>query len=455
MAWSANDIIVFQRGFVLMRVSAAGGATTALTKLDPGRGEMSHYSARFLPDGRHFVYSRSSLAESMSGIFVGSVDAKPEQQDSRRLVATRGSVWYAPSMDDPRVGHLLFNRDGKLLAQSFDAGRLELTSEPVPIAEQVEEARTPHRPGFFSVSDTGVLAYRRQKTVTAGMPVWLDPSSGNATPLLETPLTRPAQLRLSPDGRRLAMIVAGDVWVYDLGGRPPIKLTSGGGNDMLLWTPDGQRIVFARTSPPFRLLSVPADVAGATPQPVSPDGHFHPYGWSADGRELIAVLGTYSATGWDILRIPMHEKGEPTGILRTLSDEGRSGVALSPDGRWLAYTSNATGDTEIWVQPYPGPGASIRVSPHGGADPVWARDGRNLYYLENKRLMAVAVDGGLAFNFKPPTFLFEMPEFALGPINQSYDVAPDGRFLMIKAASTGASAPPITVILNWTAGLTK
>src|SRR5262249_54447312 len=155
------------------------------------------------------------------------------------------------------------------------------TSEPVPIAEQLGEASTPQRPGFFSVSDTGVLAYR-QETVAAGMPVWLDPSGRNATPLLETPLTRPAHLRLSPDGRRLAMILAGDVWVYDLGGRPPIKLTSGGGNDMLLWTPDGQRIVYARTSPPFRLLSVPADVAGATPQRVSPDGHFHPHGWSAD-----------------------------------------------------------------------------------------------------------------------------------------------------------------------------
>jgi serine/threonine protein kinase len=453
MAWSAADIILFQRSLVLMRVSAAGGATTALTALDPRRSETLHFSPRFLPDGRHFIYARSSFAEGMSGVFIGSVDAKPEQQDSRPLITTHGRAVYAPSMDDPRVGHLLFNREGMLLAQGFDAARLELTGEPVSVADQVEASATPQRIGFFSASQTGALAYRRHETL-AGMPVWLEPDGRKTTPLLETPLTRPEQLRLSPDGHRLAVIVAGQVWVYDLRGRPPIKLTSGGYNDMLLWTPDGKRIVSTRNN--SRLLSVPADFAGATPEPVSPEGHFHPHGWSSDGRELIAVLNTYSpATGWDILGIPIHEKREPNAILRTPSDEGFAGAALSPDGRWLAYSSNATGETEIWVQPYPGPGAPIRVSPHGGVDPLWSRDGRNLYYLENKKLMAVAVESGPAFNFKPPAFLFEIPELGQRYPNQSYDVAPDGRFLMIKNVSTRASAPPITVILNWTAGLPK
>jgi serine/threonine-protein kinase len=335
-----------------------------------------------------------------------------------------------------------------LWAQGFDAGRLELTGEPVPVAEQVGEAANPHRPGFFSVSDTGALAFRRREAA-AGMLVSLDPSGRTAAPLLETPLNRPGQVRLSPDGHRLAVIVDGDVWVYDLRGRPPIKLTSGGGNDMLLWTPDGTRIVYA-ASQPYRLLSVPTASAGATtPEQVSPNGHYHPHGWSPDGRELVAVLNTYSPAGWDILGLPQHERREPTAIARTLYDEGTSGAALSPDGRWLAYTSNVTGQTEIWVQSYPGPGAAVRVSPHGGVDPQWARDGRTLYYLENKRLMAVAVESGSAFDFKPAAFLFEMPELAQQFPNQSYDVAPDGRFITIKAVSTAASAPPITVILNW------
>jgi Tol biopolymer transport system component len=453
MAWNADDVLVFGRSQVLMKVSAAGGAATPLTALDPRRGEMLHYSARFLPDGRHFLYVRSSLAAGLSGVFVGSIDAKPEQQDARRFVGTRGRVDYAPSVDDSRVGHLLFNREGTLFAQGFDAARLELAGEPVPVAEQVGERDTPHRLGFFSVAG-GALVYRRQETVV-GMPVWLDPSGRSETPLPGAPLTRPEQLRLSPDGRRLAVIVAGDVWVHDLGGRPPVKVTSGGGNDMPLWTPDGTRIVYSRTTQPFRLLSVPADSAGATPEAVSPEGHFHPHAWSSDGHELILVLNSYSETGWDILRMPLGEKREPIGIVRTPSDEGVAGAALSPDGRWLAYTSNATGETEVWVQPYPGPGASIRVSSHGGADPQWARNGRHLYYLEKERLMATAVAAGPTFSFKPPTFLFEIPPLAKRFPNQSYDVGPDGRFITIKDAVMRTSAPPMSVILNWHAGLMK
>jgi len=221
---------------------------------------------------------------------------------------------------------------------------------------------------------------------------------------------------------------------------------------MLLWSPDGTRILFTRANE--RLLSIPSDLAGATPEQLSPSGHFHPVGWSSDGRELVVVQGTYSATGYDIVGIALHEKGEPRGIVRTPSEEGVGGAALSPDGKWLAYTSNATGHIEIWVQPYTGLEAPIRVSPHGGSDPHWARDGRHLYYIQNTRMMDVAIESGPAFDFKPPTFLFEVLDTQRFPV-QSYDVARDGRFIMIKPVATRASADPIHVILNWTAGLTK
>jgi len=452
--WSADDVIMFLRDLRLMKVSAAGGSATPLTTPDPAHREV-HYAPQFLPDGRHFLFSRSSVAGGTSGVLVGSIDARPEQQNSRPLLATHGRAAYAPSRDDAQVGHLVFNREGTLWAQPFDAGRLELTGDPILIAEHVGEPENPQRPGFFSVSRAGALAYRRQPTVS-GIPVWLEANGRTTTPLLDSPVTGSEQIRLSPDGHRYAMTIAGDIWVYDLGGRPPIRLTSGGGNDMPLWTPDGKRIVYARGIPSYRLVSVPADVAGATPEPVSPDGHFHPHGWSRDGRELIAVLNTYSsATGWDILGIPVGEKGEPRIIVGTASDEGQAGAALSPDGRWLAYTSNVTGASEIWVQPYPGPGSPILVSPHGGMDPHWAPNGRNLYYLENRKLMAVAVDVGKpAFTFTPAAFLFDIPAPAASFPVQSYDVAKDGRFIMGKAVSTGASSP-ITVILNWAAALTK
>src|SRR5262249_34528626 len=159
---------------------------------------------------------RSSLVEGSSGICVGSLDATPERQDPRPLIATRGRVEYVPSIDDPRVGHLLFNRNGTLLAQGFDAAALKLIGDPVPLVEGIEESSLPRRPGYSSASRNGALAYRRKETV-AGVPVWVDPGRHATTPLLDAPLIRPEQPRLSPDGRRLALVVAGDVWIYDLG----------------------------------------------------------------------------------------------------------------------------------------------------------------------------------------------------------------------------------------------
>ena len=155
------------------------------------------------------------------------------------------------------------------------------------------------------------------------------------------------------------------------------------------------------------------------------------------------------ATAPDIFRVLAREKGEPQAVVQTPTAEGQVGAALSPDGRWLAYASNVTGLQEIWVRPYPGPGAAVRVSPNGGVEPVWARSGRELYYLEGNKLMSVAIEARSDFNFKPPTLLFES-NYLRGGQPPSYDIASDGRFVMIKSASGQTAGTPITVILNWT-----
>jgi len=271
-------------------------------------------------------------------------------------------------------------------------------------------------------------------------------------PVVNASLPGPAQVRLSPDGTRLAVIVDGDIWVYDVSGRPPVKLTTGGGIDMPLWTPDSLEIVYARTRPPFRLFSIRADV-GSAPAPVSPLGHYHPHGWSPDGRYLVTAVNSYSPTGWDVLKIPWRN-GIPEPLARTSSADGMHGAAMSPDGQWLAYTLNVTGSHQVWVRPYSGPGAPVPVSANGGVDPQWARNGRALYFVEGgNRLMAVDVRPGPAFDFTPPRLLFES-SFPFAPFpNSSYDVAADGRFLVIRPAPPSAP-PPITVVLNWAAGLT-
>ena len=349
-----------------MRIAASGGTPIQVTAVDAKRGELLHYAPRFLPDGRHFIYVRLSAAEGKSGIYVGSIDAKPEEQDSRRLIATRGNIGYAPGPADGRAGYLLFNREGTLFAQKFDADRLELRGDPVRVAEHVAEADTPSRPGMFNVSRGGILAYRTAST-PVGTPIWIDRTGRPLGPAAQAPFDDPRHIRLSPDGRRLVVVAAGNVWLCDLEGTPPMKLTSAGNADTPLWTPDGARIVY-ETSQPFRLLSVRTAGSG-TPDIVSPDGHYHPFGWSADGRDLIVALNTYSSTGWDILKIPADRSTGPQPILRTSANEGSGGVSVSIDGRWLAYTSDVTGADEIYIQPYPGPGSPIRVSPNRASDP--------------------------------------------------------------------------------------
>jgi dipeptidyl aminopeptidase/acylaminoacyl peptidase len=298
-----------------------------------------------------------------------------------------------------------------------------------------------------------VLAYRLNETVT-GLLVWVDRHGREEGPAVEDPLAYPQNPRLSPDGKRVALMLGGNLWVYDLTGRPPVKLTFDGSSDIPLWTPDGQRLVYASNASPTRLVSVSASgISNDTPQPVSPMGHYHPHGWSADGRELIAVLNSYSPTNWDILKIPVDEKGAPQPILKTRSAEGITGAALSPDGRWLAYTSSVTGTLEVWVQPYPGPGAPVRVSPNGGADPVWAKNGRELFYLEDRKMMTVSVDTGPTFDFTGPVVLFESVYLHPAGSPLSYDVAADGRFIMLKRVDTPTGPTPINVVLNWAPGL--
>jgi Tol biopolymer transport system component len=431
--WNRDGTILFAATFTagLSRVSAAGGQVISATTLDASQKEISHRWPEFLPDGRHFLF----LAQPANVVSVGSLDSS----EIKRLMNTDSKALYAPP------GSLVFVRQGTLMSQPFDASRGALTGEAAPIVEQVR-----NNPGngraSFSVSTNGVLAYRTSDDLR-GSPVWVDRNGRQLTPIVTTPLENAEFPRLSPDGHRLALIVAGDVWVYDLEGRPPIKLTFDGGHYAPLWTPDGQRIVY-ETNNPAPLRSVQADGSGAGAEVISPQGHYHPHGWSPDGRDLLVVRLDGGVSAPDILKIPIRDKGEPQAVVQTPAAEGQAGTALSADGRWLAYASNVTGQQEIWVRPFPGPGAAVRVSPNGGVEPVWGRGGRELYYLEGNKLMFVALDTRSAFNFKPPSLLFES-SYLHGGQPPSYDVAADGRFLMIKSARLQTAAAPVTVVLNW------
>jgi Tol biopolymer transport system component len=441
--WTSSNVILFadtsKAG--IMQVPASGGTPVQRTRVDKTRGEFLHGLPWALPDGRHFLYLRGG-SPNIAGVYVGSIDTEPAAQDVTRLIAVQHGVAYATARDGSPVGHLLFLRDRLLMAQPFDEGRLELRDEPATIAEQTGAFEIV---GSFAVSANGTLAFLRASSETGSL-VWVG-RDGQPAATIAANLKATAYPRLSPDGRSLAVVVAGDVWRYELDGRPPIKLTFNGSNFSPLWTPDGQRIV-SEVGGQNPLVAVPADGSGGT-EPVSPKGHFHPHGWSAGGKEIIAVRvgqsGQPADTKEDVVRFAPHADSEVQTVVATPASEGVGGW-LSPDGRWLAYTSDSTGRLEVWVRPFPGPGAAVRVSSNGGIEPVWARNGKELYYLEGRNMMSVAVDAGAAFNFKPAMRLFEST-YTRDQQPPSYDVAADGRFVMIKPDSSGKI--PITVILNW------
>jgi eukaryotic-like serine/threonine-protein kinase len=450
-AWNRDNLVVVgQRTGGLMRVAAGGGAPAPLTVLDASRQEIGHGGPRLLPDGRHFIYSRASSVRANTGLYLGSVDAAPADQPSQPLLVTESRPAYAPAADG-RLGHLLLVRDGVLLAYPFDEGRLALAGEPVPIAEGVGAIQNGNLSiASVSASTNGVLTYRNTESYK-GIPTWVDRNGRRLGDVVSEPLDAPAFPRMSPDGGRIALIVGGNLWVYHTDGRPPIKLTFDGDPMRPLWTRDGQRIVYVDNRGGGQLRSVPADRV-ATPEVASPPGRYRPDGWAPDGSLLAATYSMSDMSGGtvtdvDIVKFTPNRAATPQPLVKTPAIEGGGGLALSPDGRWLAYTSNVTGRSEIWVQPFAGPGPPVRVSPNGGLEPRWAHGGEELYYVESSRMMAVGVSKGPAFDFGPPTVLFENRSWTTGIFY--YDVGADGRFLIIPSGPFFFGTSPINVVINW------
>jgi hypothetical protein len=466
-AWNTGDVIVLgQAEGGLLRVSASAGRMAPLTHLNRARQEVGHGGPRFLPDGRHFIYSRASRVAANTGVYVGSIDLPPAEQSSEPILVTDSRPAYAPSVD-PSRGHLLVVRDGVLLAYPFDARRLALAGEPMAIAEKVDAiANGPVTIASVSASANGVLAYRGVEHVS-GVPTWIDRQGRELGALASETLGIPLSPRISPDGRRVALRAGGNLWVYHVDGRPPIKLTfddTVGISGTPVWSPDGSRLVYEDQHLNGQLRSVLADRI-ATPDTVSPRGHYHPFGWAPDGGVLAAVLsttanvsasrtdGSSTVADIDVVTFAPNERATLRTLVKTGSVDGGDGVAISPDGRWLAYTSRVTGSNQIWVQPYAGNAPPVRVSPGGGLEPQWARDGRELYYVEGSRMMAVTILPGPTFQFGPPAPLFE--HRYLRVTIPSYDVAPDGRFLVIKPSGPSLGTTPIQLVMNWTALLTR
>ena len=460
-SWNREGVIIFGQLVpgVIMRVSANGGSASPLTTLDLSRKEIQHTFPSFLPDGRHFIYVRRSDTPENSGVYVGSLDAKPEEQDSKRLLATAYGAAYVPP-SDAASGQLLFFRDGTLMTQPFDASRLELLGEPVTVAEHVGSFLSF---GFFSVSTSGVLVYRTGGGAGALQPTWFD-RQGKVLGTAGEPGNYLA-LVLSPDGaravvRRLDPILA--LYLLDFSRGTSTRFTFGSSLDQVpTWSPDGSRIVFASDrSGVFDLYQKPASGAQDEELLLKSSENKYPTNWSRDGRFLLYTASAPKTTKGDLWVLPLEGDKKPFPFLRTEFNSGDG--QFSPDGRWVAYVSDESGRNEIYVRTFSpdstaaasAAGGKWLISTGGGEGPRWRGDGKELYYLTPDGLMAVEIAADPVFQAGVPKVLFQAPAQGIATSYQ-WSVTSDGkRFLFVASAAQSRQAA-FTLVLNWQAALKK
>jgi Tol biopolymer transport system component len=438
-AWNQQGTIVFAPTVAsgLARVSSSGGVATSLAPL--ASGKLSHRSPNFLPDGRHFLFFVQGETNKQ-GIYLGSLDTT----DRKLLLPSTSSGAYASP------GYVLFLNERTLMAQPFDANNLELTGEAVPVAEQVGAYNT--FTSAFSTSTTGVLAY------SAGLGerqvAWFD-RLGRVVERIGSPL--PVQdLALSPDGKRAAVQwAANDIWVVDLvrAGVPSRLTFTQSVEDLPVWSPDGSRILFNSTEGGNTDIYWKASSGAGNEEAIAKSGTVkRPTDWSHDGR-FILYDNEESASRSDLWVLPITGDKKPIPFLRTpfAEQQGR----MSPDGKWIAYISDESGREEVYVQTFPASGGKWQVSTSGGVTPRWRRDGRELFYLApDRKIMSVEVRAGAAFEFSAAKPLFDAPiDIVASASANRYDVSADGQRFLIGAPAETTSPAPITVVVNWLAGL--
>jgi serine/threonine-protein kinase len=432
-SWGRDDNILIDSpaGVHLAQVPAAGGDLVTIVNPEPGEGALT--APWLLPGGG---WALTSVGRATADEFELAV-VSLETGALTRLDVNGMNPAYVPS------GHLLFAAgDGTLFAAPFDARRRRITGAAVPLAENV---RTKGGGVVeFTVSQNGTLVYLLA-TGAARRLVMVD-REGLSRPLSADSRTFYGP-RLSPDGRLLAVTVfeggERDIWLYDVETAVRTRFTFEPDNLYPLWTPDGSRIVYASWRGTMDLFWKPADGSEMGDWLVRSENDLYPASLSGDGRWL-AYTQTTPGSGRDVWAVPLQGDREPRPILTETYDE-RS-PQLSPDARWLAYTSSESGRAEVFVRAFPGPGGRWQVSTEGGSEPLWSRDGRELFYRSDDRMMRALVQTDPVFAVLSEAVLFERT-FVDNDFHSNYDIHPDGqRFVMVESAQTGTE---VVVVLNW------
>jgi Tol biopolymer transport system component len=448
-AWGPDDTIVFA-WFDLFRVPASGGAPTPLLKVDEQRGERFFRHPSFLPSGKAVLFT-IGMADTYSydDAEIGVIAFETGQK--KILVQGGTSPRYSPS------GHLIYARAGQLLAIPFDADKLEVTGQPFPVANGLFMS-TNTGMAAFSISSAGHLVYAAgpQERGTRVF-VWVDKNGHKSTlPMKPGSYLHP---RLSPDGRRLAYEIEGashDIFTYDFARGTTTRMSLDGASHWPLWTPDGRSLTFRSwKTGTMTMWSMPGDQSGPAHLLTDVGSMQSPESWSPDGKTLAFTQMDDPQSGSDIYMLPLDGDRKPQVFWRTKFSEGSPKFA--PNGKWVAYSSNESGQPEVYVSAYP-TGEKIPISNNGGTDPLWRHDGRQLYYRLGDLMMVVDISYGSSLEISKPRVLWRGNYLAgagsscgmAGPTSANYDVTPDGeRFLMIEDASPNAECALLRVVSNW------
>jgi Tol biopolymer transport system component len=455
-SWGEDGTIVFTKdpGSALSKVSSAGGTPQPLTALDKQAVEATQRWPQVLPGSKAVLFTSDT-----HGNYYEDADIVVYSMASGRRKTVQGGGSHARYLPS---GNVVYMHEGTLFAMPFDLKRLEATGPPAPILEGV--VTSPGTGGAqFSFSDTGNLVYVAGRGGQNVSIYWMD-RDGKFTPLRETPggYSNPA---FSPDGKRLALDINDgkrrDIWVYEWERDTLTRLTfAGEANSNPAWTPDGQRIVYSSRekggSP--NLWWIRAD-GGGDAQRLA-ESKYTPQvqgSWRPDGK-VLAFTQINPGTNQDITILPIEgdeksgwKPGEPKPFLNTPSVEVEP--AFSADGRWLAYVSNESGDFEVYVRPFPGPGGKWQISTDGGLYPKWSRNGKELFYrTADSKIMAVTYSvSGDSFHADKPQ-LWSPGQFADIAGNSNFDLHPDGkRFAVLKATGTeqAAAVNKVNFIFNF------
>jgi Tol biopolymer transport system component/predicted Ser/Thr protein kinase len=451
--WAADNYYYWSNSYFgpIVRTPGSGGNAEPVSEIDLGREERSHRHAQMLPGGKAIIFTVSS--GGIDSFDDARIDLHALGTKKRKTLVQGGfCARYSPS------GHIVYSRGGSLFAMPFDVGKLAVTGSPVKVADGVLMS-TNSGSAYYDVSRTGALAYAVGAAEGGQRTLVSVDRQGKAAPLSLPPRSYLFP-RISPDGKQLAVEVEGanhDLYTYDFDRAVMTKITTDGLSHAPVWTPDGKHIAFRSwKAGTMTMWWMPSDRSGPEERLTTVGARQSLVAFSPDGRYASFNQMEPGGTGSDAWVLPMQGERKPLPLLKSKSAEGSA--RFSPDGKWVTYCTNESGQNEVFVQPWPGPGPRIQVSSEGGTDPMWSRGGKELFYRNGDKMMVVEVTTQPTFRASRPRLLWESHfshgmSSSCGPpgtTEANYDVTGDGqRFLMVKDLAQDVASTRIVVVLNF------